>query len=92
MPKATVSIENRPSVLGAVASALGARKVNIVAFMPTEGQDAIRLIVDKSAAAKKVFAERREPQVIAVLTAKIPTHTKALPRRGFHSRSKLKGN
>ncbi len=73
MPKArqiTVSIENRPGILGAVASALGARKVNIVAFMAIEGQDAIRLIVDKPAAAKKVFAERREPQVIAVLTAK----------------------
>ncbi len=37
---------------------MGARKVNIVAFMAPEGQDAIRLIVDKPAAAKKVFAER----------------------------------
>jgi hypothetical protein len=61
VPKArqiAVSIENRPGILGAVASALGARKVNIVAFMAPEGQNAIRLIVDKPAAAKKVFAER----------------------------------
>jgi hypothetical protein len=61
MPKArpiTLSIENRPGILGAVASALGARKVNIVAFMAIEGQDAIRPVVDKPAVAKKVFAER----------------------------------
>src|SRR6266849_10228058 len=38
MPKAkqlTVSVENRPGKLGEVGSALGAKKVNIVAFMAT---------------------------------------------------------
>jgi hypothetical protein len=63
MPKATqltVSVEDRPGILGEVASALGAKKVNIVAFMGSnvEGRGAIRLIVDKPAAAKKVFTER----------------------------------
>jgi hypothetical protein len=62
MPKATqltVSVEDRPGILGEIALALGAKKVNIVAFMGTnvEGRGAIRLVVDKPAAAKKVFAE-----------------------------------
>jgi len=63
MPKATqltVSVEDRPRILGEVASALGTKKVNIIAFMGSnvEGRGAIRLVVDKPAAAKKAFAER----------------------------------
>jgi hypothetical protein len=62
MPKAkqlTVSVENRPGMLGEVGSALGARQVNIVAFMATvaDNRGIIRMIVDKRAAAKRVFAE-----------------------------------
>jgi hypothetical protein len=62
MPKAkqlTVSVENRPGMLGEVGSALGAKQVNIVAFMATvaDNQGIIRMIVDKRAAAKRVFAE-----------------------------------
>lgn len=62
MPKAkqlTVSVENRPGMLGEVGSALGAKQVNIVAFMATVAnrQGIIRLIVDKGAVAKRVFAE-----------------------------------
>ena len=63
MPRAkqlTVWVEDRPGVLGEVASALGAKKVNIIGFIASvvEGRGAIRLVVDKPAAAKKVFAER----------------------------------
>jgi hypothetical protein len=62
MPKAkqlTVSVENRPGMLGEVGSALGAKKVNIVAFMATvaDNQGIIRMIVDQRAVAKRVFAE-----------------------------------
>jgi len=62
MPKAkqlTVWVENRPGMLGEVGSALGAKKVNIVAYMAavTDGRGTIRMIVDKPAAAKRVFAE-----------------------------------
>jgi hypothetical protein len=64
MPRAkqlTVSVENRPGMLGEVGSALGAKKVNIGAFMATvsDNQGIIRMIVDKRAAAKRVFAEHR---------------------------------
>jgi hypothetical protein len=63
MPKVTqltVSVEDRPGILGEVAGALGAKKVNISAFMASvvEGRGAIRLVVDKPAAAKKAAAER----------------------------------
>jgi hypothetical protein len=62
MPKAkqlTVWVENRPGMLGEVGSALGAKKVNIVAYMAavTDGRGTIRMVVDKPAAAKRVFAE-----------------------------------
>lgn len=63
MPKAnqlTAWVEDRLGMLGEVASALGAKKINIVAFVAAlvEGRGAIRLIVDKPATAKKIFAER----------------------------------
>jgi hypothetical protein len=64
MPKAkqlTVLVENRPGMLGEVGSALGAKQINIVAFMATvtDTHGTIRMVVDKRAAAKKVFAEHR---------------------------------
>jgi hypothetical protein len=64
MPKAkqlTVGVENRPGMLGEVGSALGAKKVNILAFMATvtDNRGTIRMVVDKPAAAKRVFAEHR---------------------------------
>lgn len=63
MPKAkqlTVWVEDRPGMLGEVASALGAKKVNILAFTAgvVEGRGAIRLVVDKPVAARKVFQQR----------------------------------
>jgi hypothetical protein len=64
MPTATqltVGVENRPGMLGEVGSALGAKKVNILAFMATvtDNRGTIRMVVDKPAAAKRVFAEHR---------------------------------
>jgi hypothetical protein len=78
MPKAkqlTVWVENRPGMLGEVGSALGAKKVNIVAFMATvtENRGTIRMVVDKPAAAKRVFAEHRwETTEEEVLLAALP--------------------
>jgi hypothetical protein len=64
MPTATqltVGVENRPGMLGEVGSALGAKKVNILAFMATvtDNRGTIRMVVDKPTAAKRVFAEHR---------------------------------
>ena len=62
MPKAkqlTIRVEDRPGMLGEVASALGAEKVNILAFTAgvAEGSGVLHLVVDKPTAARKVFAE-----------------------------------
>jgi len=48
-------------MLGELGSALGVKQVNIVAFMATvaDNQGIIRMIVDKRAAARRVFAEHR---------------------------------
>jgi len=61
MPKVTqlsAWVENRPGVLGQVADALGAKKVNIRAFTASVMSDRgfVRVVVDKPAAARKVFA------------------------------------
>lgn len=81
MPRAkqlTVWVEDRPGVLGEVAGALGTKKVNIQAFLAAvvEGRGAIRMVVDKPALAKKVFAERgwenSEEDVVAVTLADKP--------------------
>ena len=55
----TAWVEDRPGMLGKVASALGAKKVNILAFTAPVigGRGALRMIVDKPAAAKKVLQE-----------------------------------
>jgi hypothetical protein len=46
-------------MLGEVGSALGAKKINIRAFMATvdDNRGVIRMVVDKRAAARRVFAE-----------------------------------
>ncbi len=61
MPRAkqlSLWLADRPGVLGEIASALGEKKTNIVAIMAaTEGgRGAVRMVVDKPATAKKVFA------------------------------------
>src|ERR1700737_5142415 len=57
----TVSVENRPGMLGDVRSSLRAKHVHIVGFMApvADGQGIIRMVVDKRAAAKRVFFEHR---------------------------------
>ncbi len=62
VPKAkqlTAWIEDRPGTLGKVAAALGEKKVNILAFtVPViGGRGAFRMIVDRPAAARKIFAQ-----------------------------------
>jgi hypothetical protein len=86
MPKAnqlTVSVENRPGMLGEVGSALGAKGVNILAFMGTvtDSRGTIRMIVDKRAAAKRVFAEHRwETTEQEVLMVALPDKPGSLGR------------
>jgi len=55
-----VRVENRPGILGEVASALGEKKVNLRgAHAWAEGsQGFIRLVADKPAAARKILAAR----------------------------------
>jgi hypothetical protein len=50
-------VEDRPGTLGAVAEALGAKKVDIRAFMASSlgGKGFVRLVVDRPAVARKVF-------------------------------------
>lgn len=54
-----VRLTNRPGVLGEVASALWTKGITIQAFRIDidEGEATIHLIVNKPAAARKVFAE-----------------------------------
>jgi hypothetical protein len=71
----TIGVENRPGMLGEVGSALGAKKVNILAFMATvtDNRGTIRMVVDKPAAAKRVFAEHRwETTEEVVLKVTVP--------------------
>ncbi|HTP51713.1 MAG TPA: ACT domain-containing protein [Anaeromyxobacteraceae bacterium] len=61
MPKAkqiSAWIENRPGTLGKVADALGAKKVDIRAFMAAalDGKGFLRVVVDKPALARKVLS------------------------------------
>ena len=92
MPKAkqlTVSVENRPGMLGEVGSALGAKKVNIVAFMATvaDNQGIVRMVVDKRAAARRVFAEHRwETTEEEVLEVALPDKPGSLGRIGHKLR------
>ncbi len=81
MPKAkqiTVWVADRPGALGDVASTLGEKKVNVQAFLVHAAGDegAIRLIVDKPAAAKKALAARgwraTEDDVVALTLADKP--------------------
>lgn len=81
MPRAkqlTLWVPDQPGILGEIATALGEKKANIVAVMgATEGgRGAVRLVVDKHAAAKKLFAARgwraTEEEVLAVTLSDNP--------------------
>jgi len=51
-------VEDRPGMLGQVAAALGEKGVSIRAFMAAamDGRGFVRVVVDKPAAAKRIFA------------------------------------
>ena len=53
-------VENRPGTLGAVAEALGAKKVDIRAFLAAsmDGKGFVRVVVDRPAVARKVFEKQ----------------------------------
>jgi hypothetical protein len=81
MPKARqliITVPDQPGMLGEVAGALGAKKINIVGLAAAtgQGQGMIWMIVDKPAAAKKVFASRgwdvREEELLRVTLADSP--------------------
>ena len=73
-----LTVPDQPGMLGEVAGALGAKKVNIVGLAAATGQGSgmIWMIVDKPAAAKKVFAQRgwqvKEEEVLSVTLADSP--------------------
>ena len=81
MPRAkqlTLTVPDRPGMLGDIASALGAKKVNIkgICAATTGGGGMIWLVVDKNAAAKKVLAQNgwkaSEDEVLAVDLSNAP--------------------
>ena len=81
MPRAkqlTVNVPDRPGTLGEIAAALGEKKINIVGLCGAKTGDTgmIWLVVDKTAAAKKVFAQHRwdtsEDEVLAVTLPDTP--------------------
>ncbi len=81
MPRAkqlTVSVADRPGILGEIATALGEKKVNIVGISGGKMGDrgVIWMVVDKHAAAKKVLAARgweaTEDEVLAVTLGDSP--------------------
>ncbi len=74
-------VEDRPGTLGRVADALGEKKVNIRAFMAAvmTGRGFVRVVVDRPAAAKKVFADHGwQTTEDAVLEVTIPDRPGAL--------------
>ncbi len=97
MPKVrqlTAWVPDRPGMLGEVAAALGEKKVNILAFIAAvmNGRGGLRMIVDKPAAARKVFAahgwESTEEDVVEVTLTDKPgslgTLTKKLGAAGVN--------
>ena len=81
MPRAkqlTVTVPDRPGILGEIATALGEKKVNIIGITAAamQGGGMVWMVVDKTAAAKKVFAQHgwdtKEDEVLAVTFADRP--------------------
>ena len=81
MPRAkqlTVSVTDRPGILGEIATALGAKKVNIKGISGGKmgERGVIWMVVDKNAAAKKVLAQRgwdaTEDEVLVVTLGDSP--------------------
>jgi len=81
MPRAkqlSLTVPDRPGMLGEIATALGAKKVNIVGMCAATqgGGGMIWMVVDKNAAAKKIFAANgwnaTEDEVLAVTLSDAP--------------------
>src|SRR2546423_6716796 len=81
MPRAkqlTLSVADRPGMLGQIATALGEKKVNIIGLCAatTGGGGMIWLVVDKLAVAKKAVAQKgwkaSEDEVLAVTLSDAP--------------------
>ena len=81
MPRAkqlTVSVPDRPGILGEIATALGEKKVNIVGLSGGKmgERGVIWMVVDKTAAAKKILAQHgwdnTEDEVLAVTLSDSP--------------------
>jgi hypothetical protein len=81
MPRAKelkIRTEDKPGLLGEIASALGEKKVNIRAVNAwiEDGQAVVRLVVDKAPAAKKALAARgwqpEEQEVLEIELADKP--------------------
>jgi hypothetical protein len=81
MPRAkqlTLQMPDRPGLLGEIATALGEKKVNIngMTAAAMQGGGMVWMVVDKTAAAKKVFAARgwkaEEDEVVAVTLSDTP--------------------
>jgi len=81
MPRArqlTLWVPDQPGMLGEIATALGEKKANIVAIMGAteDGRGAVRMIVDRHAVAKKVFAahgwKATEDEVLEVTLGNTP--------------------
>ena len=71
-------VADRPGMLGQVAAALGEKRVSIRAFMAAvmDGRGFVRVVVDKPAAAKRIFAahgwKTTEDEVVEVTVADRP--------------------
>ena len=87
MPRAralVVRVEDRPGVLGEVATALGEKKVNLRAVHGSNegGQGILRLVVDKFGVAKRVLAARGwQPQEEEILEIRLSDRPAPSARR-----------
>jgi len=81
MPRAkqlTLQMPDHPGLLGEIAGALGEKKINIngLTAAAMQGGGMVWMVVDKTAAAKKVFAQRgwdvKEDEVLAVTLSDSP--------------------
>jgi hypothetical protein len=86
MPRAkqlTIRVPDRPGTLGEIATALGEKKINIeaIAAATQGGTGLVMMVVDKTAAARKVFAQRGwEATEEEVLEVTLPDSPGALGR------------
>jgi hypothetical protein len=86
MPRAkalVIRVEDRPGMLGEIASALGGAGVNLRAVHGSNegGQGVVRVVVDKLAVAKRVLAAHGwSPEVVEILEVELADHPGALGR------------